>query len=237
MNDSFGPIKKTRVSENLAYEIKQKIINGSLKAGDKLPSERDLAKQCETSRVTVREAFRLLESDGLLTIKQGADGGAFIREIDLKTVENSLNVFFQYSDISLSNLTETRAIVEPQIARLAAQNRTEANINEMEKIINHCSHSLDMKQIDLEALFQFHFILAKASQNPLLTAISNSLIRFLGGKLASSNMEDAGHFYQKDQEFHQQIFSAVKNKQPEKAREVMQNHIEVFNKIMLKRYG
>ena len=193
--------RKTRVAENLSLEIKQKILRGTLKAGDKLPSERELAKQCSTSRITVREAFRLLERDGLLTIKQGVEGGAFITETNYKMVEHSLSVFFQYSYLPVSKLTETRIIVEPEVARLAAQKRSKGNIVELEEIIKRCQHGIDTNNLEPDAHLQFHNLLAKASQNPLLIAISNALIRYLGVKMKTSNYDEVADNYIQDQEF------------------------------------
>ena len=236
MDDAFGPLRKTRVAENLAFEIKQKILRGALKAGDKLPSERELAKQCSTSRITVREAFRLLERDGLLCIKQGVEGGAFITETDYKMVEHSLSLFLQYSYLPVSKLTETRFIVEPEVAKLAAQKRSNQNLIELEGITNRCQHGLDINQPEPDAHLQFHFLLAKASQNPLLIAISNSLIRFLGEKLEKSNLEETSGDYLKDQEFHREIFFAVKDGNTQKAFNIMKAHIEVFNDIVNKKH-
>jgi GntR family transcriptional repressor for pyruvate dehydrogenase complex len=232
MNELFGPVRKTRVAENLASEIRQNILKGTLIPGDKLPSERELAKQCSTSRITAREAFRLLESEGLLAIKQGIDGGAFITETDHKMVEHSLRVFYKYGFLSIEKLTETRIIIEPEIAKLAAVRRTKANLKEMEKVIIHCQDLLDTKKADFNFHLQFHYFLAKASKNPLLMAISNSLVRFLGDKLATSNSGTQYTSHVKDQKFHQEIFSAIKKKNADQAQSRMLKHIQVFSKLV-----
>jgi DNA-binding FadR family transcriptional regulator len=232
MEDSFKPIKKTRVAESLALEIKQKILRGSLSAGDKLPSEREMSKQCSTSRITVREAFRLLENEGLLLIKQGVDGGAFITETSHKMVEHSLHVFFKYGYLPVNKLTETRIIVEPEVAKLAAVNRSEGNLKELEEITEHCRLMIEKGKIDPKLHLQFHYLLARASQNPLLMAISNALISFLGEKLQPP--EDATNFnnYKKDQEYHQEILLCVKKENAKKAYTVMKKHIEAFSRLV-----
>jgi GntR family transcriptional repressor for pyruvate dehydrogenase complex len=236
MNDSFGPIKKTRVAENLAMEIKHRILKGSLNPGDKLPSERDLAKQCSTSRITVRETFRLLENEGLLIIKQGIDGGAFITEVDHKTVEHSLGVFFRYGDVSIEKLMETRLIIEPEIARLAAAKRTNEDLKELKDIIDDCQTLLDRQKPDMNIHLQFHSVLAKSSQNPLLMAISNSVIRYLGNIVRTANTEADYHYHTNDQKFHRDIYTAVKNHHKNKAQKAMIEHIEVFSEQLSRDY-
>ena len=179
----------------------------------------------------------MLERDGLLCIKQGVEGGAFITETDYKMVEHSLSLFLQYSYLPVSKLTETRFIVEPEIAKLAAQKRSNENLIELEEITIRCQHGLDINKLEPDAHLQFHFLLAKASQNPLLIVMSNSLIGFLGAKLKKSTLEDVSCNYLKDQEFHRRIFIAVKNKNTQKAFDIMKEHIAVFNEIVNKKHG
>jgi DNA-binding FadR family transcriptional regulator len=237
MGESFGPIKRTRVAEILANEIKQKILKGMLKCGDKLPSERELAKQCSTSRITVRESFRMLENEGLLQIRQGADGGAFIAETNYKNVMRQLNVFYEYGYLSLDKLLEARRIVEPEVARLSARNRTEDDIDELEKIIHRCQVALDRKQPEADLQLQFHCLIAKASQNPLLIAVSNSLIRFLGEKMLKPSSDRIYQHYVDDQKFHQKIFLAINNKDQEGAYREMKKHVQVFDYVFRSNRG
>ena len=83
------PPRIARVSDNLADRIKRQISSGKLTAGEKLPAEREMARRYKTSRVSVREAYRSLEELGLLAIRRGADGGAFINEMGHGAVQRS----------------------------------------------------------------------------------------------------------------------------------------------------
>ena len=85
-----------RVSETIARRIKKQISTGALLPGEKLPAERDMAQRFRTSRVSVREAYRSLEELGLLTIRRGAEGGAFIADIDHGPVMRSLSLMLQH---------------------------------------------------------------------------------------------------------------------------------------------
>src|SRR5918994_4771513 len=101
------PISRTnRVSENLAKRIKRQISSGKLTAGEKLPAEREMARLYNTSRVSVREAYRSLEELGLLTIRRGADGGAFIADIDHTPVMRSLSLMLRLGKTTHEEITQ-----------------------------------------------------------------------------------------------------------------------------------
>lgn len=229
MSTLFKPIQNVRVAEELTSQIIQSIIKRKLNKGDKLPSERELAEMCSVSRVTVREALRTLEKKGLVVIKRGAKGGAFITEINFETVEDSLNDFFNFGDVSLEKISEARLIIEPAIAELASKKRTSKNLEEIEEVINHCRQLIDTGQYEVDAQVQFHYAIARASKNPVLMVVSNSLMNFLSRKLYLINPNI--HSFMKDQEFHFEIFDAIKNNNEKKAFQVMKEHVEIFKKL------
>src|SRR5262252_4172852 len=110
-----------RVSDAIVRRITDQISKGRLVAGHKLPAERDMARQFKTSRVSVREAYRSLEEVGLLRIRRGADGGAFIAAVDHSPVQRSLALVLGLKNTSHRQLTDARLLIEPPIARMAAE--------------------------------------------------------------------------------------------------------------------
>ena len=116
----FKPIQSERVSNFVVDQIKEAVFRKRLKAGDKLPSERQLMDEFKTSRVTIREALKILEQFGILEIKRGMDGGAFIRDPNTKFVNNFLQDIFSMGKIKIPDLTEARLAVEPFSVKLAA---------------------------------------------------------------------------------------------------------------------
>ena len=86
---NFKPIKQTRVSEEVAEQLKETILNGQFKAGDRLPSERDLAEAFQVSRVAIREALRSLENSGFIITRQGATGGAFVTDLTFSSLSKA----------------------------------------------------------------------------------------------------------------------------------------------------
>ena len=231
MPELFGPIKKIRVAEELASQIKKSILQEKISPGDKLPSERELAEKCSISRAAVREAFRILEKEGLLLIKRGVDGGAFITEVHSKTVEDLFNVFFRYGDVSIDNISEARVVIEPQIAKLASIKRTKENLKEMEEAFNHCQVLIENGKPDATSQMQFHYALAMSSKNPVLIVMLNSLLNFFQKKLFLLNPNSTLQSCIKDQEFHLKLLNAIKSKNEEIASLVMKEHMETFAKI------
>ena len=110
-----------RVSETIASRITEQISSGALRPGEKLPAERDMAERFRTSRVSVREAYRSLEELGLLTIRRGAEGGAFITDLDHKAVVRSFSLMLRLGKTTHAEIAEACLLVEPPIARLAAR--------------------------------------------------------------------------------------------------------------------
>src|SRR5881409_554946 len=100
--------RPARVSEAIVRRIKDQISKGRLTAGHKLPAERDMARQFKTSRVSVREAYRSLEELGLLRIRRGAEGGAFIAKFDHEPVRRSLSLVLGLGRTSHEEITEAR---------------------------------------------------------------------------------------------------------------------------------
>src|SRR6266542_3215652 len=124
-----------RVSETIVHRIKKQISEGRLQAGHKLPAEREMARRFKTSRVSVREAYRSLEELGLLRIRRGADGGAFIVKVDHEPVLRSLALVLGLGKTSHKQLTEARMLIEPPIAEFAALRARKDDVARLERVL------------------------------------------------------------------------------------------------------
>lgn len=131
----FTPAKTQRASEAIYNQIYPKIVSGELKPGDRLPSERELAEMFQRSRPVVREALRMLQQDGLLETSVGSAGGAVIRGISLKSVEEPLKNLVAMGAINLEELLEYRHINDRGCARLAAIHHTEEDAAALQKTL------------------------------------------------------------------------------------------------------
>ena len=97
---SFKPIKQSRVSGEVAEQLKQSILLGQFEAGDKLPSERDLSNQFQVSRIAIREALRFLENTGFVETRQGVTGGTFVTDLSFEHLSNAFVDLFLAEKIS-----------------------------------------------------------------------------------------------------------------------------------------
>src|SRR3989449_1381053 len=127
----LGPIKSTRIYEEIVRQVKQLIAEGRLKSGDQLPPERDLAEKFVVSRTSVREARRALESLGFVEIRPGE--GTFIREVSVEALIEPLALVMASQRGAIAELFEARRLLEPAIAALAAGRATPEELSEMER--------------------------------------------------------------------------------------------------------
>ena len=130
----FTQAKQSRVFQDVIYQIEEAILKGKLKAGDRLPAERELKEIFRTSRGTLREALRVLEQKGLIAIKTGANGGPVVKEVTTRQVSESLGLLIRYQKIPLKDLAEFREGVEGIVAGLAAQRAKRRDKEHLKKL-------------------------------------------------------------------------------------------------------
>jgi DNA-binding FadR family transcriptional regulator len=179
----FDPVRTRRTFEEAVEQIADRVRLGELRAGDRLPSERDLAKLMQISRPTVREAIRVLADAGVVAVKSGAGGGIFVASeiapASLLARESEERVD------GIVVVLEARRAIEPQVAVLAGIHGTEEDFAAMARTIEHQRALLDDggvlahedRFLGLER--QFHLAMARASGNPRLARIMRALIRDL----------------------------------------------------------
>ena len=138
----FSRVSVGRISEIIVEQIRLLMRQGQLKPGDRLPPERDLCARFGVSRVTVREALRMLESAGLVEIRVGARGGAFVTAPSSNRVGEGLADLLTLSVISAANVTEVRLILEVGIVPLVCERATEDDLAELEKICERSEAAL-----------------------------------------------------------------------------------------------
>ena len=214
-----------RVSETIANRIKRQMSSGKLIAGHKLPAEREMAKKYKTSRVSVREAYRSLEEIGLLVIRRGADGGAFIAEPDHNSVQRSLSLLLQLGRTSHQELTEARLMIEPPIARLAARRARPVDIAKLRLVLERQEAALARKGHFRGHSLQFHRAVAECAGNLPLITLMNSLADLtleIVTKIDTPRPVKEGICT-----FHRSIFEAIARHDEEAAHRLMVEHIGV----------
>src|SRR5260370_42004667 len=203
--------REGRVSDTIVRRIKKQISDGRLVAGHKLPAEREMARQFKTSRVSVREAYRSLEELGVLRIRRGADGGAFVLQIDHEPVLRSLALVLGLAKTSHKELTEARMLLEPPIARLAALSARKDDIIRLERV-------LLQEEKDAARLMgpfrptasRFHRSVADCTRNLALIVLMNALADLTADAAAALDVMTRTRHRLKNCEFHRQLFEAIR---------------------------
>jgi GntR family transcriptional repressor for pyruvate dehydrogenase complex len=167
---SFTPIRTRRVFEEVIDQFREQMRNGQLKPGDKLPSERELARQFQASRNAIREALRTLEVAGFIELQTGAKGGAFVREIDARLIADSMRDMLHLGQITIEHLTQARLWIETIVTRVACQRATEEDFAELETNIDLGVELMRQGRLveKVAVNIEFHNILARATKNPVL---------------------------------------------------------------------
>ncbi|MGX9936508.1 FadR/GntR family transcriptional regulator [Advenella kashmirensis] len=174
---SFKKIGSGRSFEAVVKQIRDQIASGELKENDRLPAERELALQFGVSRNTVREALRSLENSGLVSLKKGVSGGAFICIRPGKFVTGAFSDLFRLGILNAEQLTEARVIVGVEVARLACARITESDIAALQENLEKSrtlSEAGDLRN-KAYANLEFHEILAAATGNPVLIIMTDAL--------------------------------------------------------------
>jgi len=222
----FKSVRSDRVSQVIIDQIKEAIFQKKLKIGDKLPSERQLTEQFETSRVTIREALRTLEHFGILEIRRGVDGGAFVRDPQGKVVNNFLQDMFSMGNIKVSQLTEARMAVEPFSAKVVSKRIKEHSLAQIRHNIAEAKECLKRKNFGDARLLnlEYHRLIAHAAENPVIFFIVDSVMDIMENNIEGIFLanEQVKHTLQ----FHEKIYDAMKSHDSERAYDLMLRHIE-----------
>ncbi len=220
------PVRTDRVSEVIARRIKKQISDGRLTTGHKLPAERDMARQYKTSRVSVREAYRSLEELGLLTIRRGAEGGAFIATIDHEPVRRSFSLLLGLGQTSHAEVTEARMLIEPSIARLAALRARPEDIANLERVLKQEEAEMRRPSPDSgRTAGQFHRAIADCARNTPLVVLMNALADLTAESVSSLDVKIRTRHRRKNCEYHRELFEAIRQGDDDAAYTLMIRHV------------
>jgi GntR family transcriptional repressor for pyruvate dehydrogenase complex len=219
----FNQVRQGRISDNIVAQIKNAIFAAIYKPGDKLPSEKELIKLFNVSRISLREGLRSLEKMGLITIKPGVTGGAFVSQMGTKSVSDSLSNMVRLGRISLDEIWEFRMIIEPNIARLAAERRSDWDIKKMVEMISVRENALKARKTPVVSHIDFHLAIAKSARNPLPILIMEAIGEILIDefKKLSFSLSD----YRSIVKFHKEIFEYIKRKDTQRVGKSMHAHL------------
>ncbi len=182
----FSPISPQKISDSIAIHIEDMILNGLLMPGDKLPAERDLAKDMEVSRTSLRDALVKLEARGLLEARHS--GGTVVRDIIGPALTDQLAVLLREKPDALLDLLEVREALERVAAYYAAQRATEPDreiLNQRFSMLNQYSDRGEPEK-DAVAIVEYYLAIANASHNIALMHVMRGLYRLMPGSISDT---------------------------------------------------
>lgn len=224
VGNKFSALKKERLNEKVVSQIKELIFSKELKIGEKLPSERDLVDRLKVSRVVLREALRYLEQSGLIDIRPGISGGAFVVYNLQKPLFECVYDLFNGGSLTLSHFVEARETVECFTIRRAAEKGTAEFVNKLEQLNNEMIADLKDKQRFVSGNAAFHREIAVISDNPLMLLIVQALFDLL--KRLRPDFAQTARFMKHTYERHAAIIQALRAKDVSLCEELMARDVE-----------
>ncbi|TAJ13737.1 FadR family transcriptional regulator [Marinilabiliaceae bacterium JC017] len=237
MDDIFGKIGTSQtLSQKIERKIEEAIRQKKLIPGNKLPSEKELCESFAVSRTALREALRRLSARGLIEIKKGS--GMYVSEIRIEDAIKSLNLYYdlKFDSNLIGQIIEVRRLFEPEIARMAARNRTandlkilRDNLDELEK----CDP--DNTQLEVDVINRFHMYMAKSTGNPIAIISMEPIYSLLPRmrNLIYANIEGEKEYTFRLQK---EIFEAVELQEEQKAYEfsveLLERNQEIYDRFL-----
>ena len=219
----FTPIESKRIFEEISSKVKALIFDGTLKPGDRLPSEQELAKQFGVGRQSVREALRLLELSGFVSIQKGYGGGPVVKDTISTRIRNLYLDAFRMEKITIEEFTTARSVIEKAILNEVIDKADDSDIKRIQTNLAEAQELIANKKMATDENFDFHALLASASKNKVFIILEKS-INAIHRNLRSRSTAD----YETTRnavKAHQKILDAIINKDREKAIKLIDQHI------------
>lgn len=231
---AFKPAPVRRAREQVETQLREAILSGAFKSGDRLPSEAELGEQFGVSRTTIREALGSLASAGLISKTPGASGGSFVRIVDHETlgfsVGESMENTLRFGNIDFREINQTRRMLEVPSVRAAAQRRSVADIEVLTENIERQKNATvdDPESADLDT--SFHTAIAEASKNRVLASFVFALHRVLRQLLFLDISPEEGKAFVQQ---HIAIVQGIINGDEAAAAKAMEEHLDYLDQLQV----
>jgi len=164
-------VRVPKTAELVARELRRRIIRGELNEGDNLPPESTLIEEFGVSRPTMREAFRILETERLISVSRGSRGGATVHQPDVDVVARYAGLYLQARNATLGDVYEARMLIEPPAARLLAERRPRKVIEQLKSLISDIEDHIEDAEAYSHHAAEFHRLVIEGSGNETLNLL------------------------------------------------------------------
>jgi DNA-binding FadR family transcriptional regulator len=226
-----------RQSEVVAREIFSGIVSSNLPEGTRLPNEKAMLEQYQVGRSTLREALRILESRGVLSVRSGRDGGPVVRRPRAADLGEALTVLLQFEKVPFTEVFAARQALEPTLAALAARNVKKATLRSMRECVDRMSAHIDESVVFHAENLRFHGLIASASGSSVLELLERALESVAGG-MAFGAVGDTFSSAQRQMavQWHERLYEALAAHDEQAARDAMEKHLYEAQKHWLAGY-
>jgi GntR family transcriptional repressor for pyruvate dehydrogenase complex len=228
----FSPIHNRRVFEDISHRIKELIFDGFLKPGDRLPSETQLAERFNVGRQAIREALRLLEMSGFITVQKGASGGPIIKDTILNRLSELLSDAIRMKRVSLEELTVARLEIERVVLNHVFNHIEPSHVHALEENLARAREKIELNMVPSEENMEFHRLLARASGNHVFVIAVESIMPVVGDFLCrlAPDVETSSSVVG----YHEAILGAVVEGKRDEAFRLLEEHLlEVRKRLQI----
>ena len=227
-------LRGSKLPYRVASAIVEEVVDRDLAVGDALPSEPELAEQFGISRASIREALRVLETFGVVRIKPGKNGGNAVGALDADALARSLALFFRMARVTYRDLMDARLVIEPYMARRAAERDDEQLLAELRATLEREAASTAGTRDGDEAALAFHRLLCGASGNPAMDSLGRAIHALYGDRLAADLLYEPG-VWATVRQVHQEIGQAILAGNGGRAQELTAAHMQDFHALQQQR--
>ncbi|WP_211225732.1 FadR/GntR family transcriptional regulator [Nocardioides alkalitolerans] len=218
----------------VAQRIVQDALRAGLGPGELLEPERTMLEKYQTGRGTLREALRLLEFQGVISLKPGPRGGPVLQNPDAAHLGSTLVLLMQLRSAPFRNIVEVRSAVEPMISNLAATRMTDEELTALRGTVDQMRDEMDDQYSFLDANKRFHDIIAWSSRNSLFGYVIESLLGIMDGTVIG--IDYPGYRRTAILKAHVEIYEALAARDPEASEARMREHIEAYERYAERKF-
>jgi DNA-binding FadR family transcriptional regulator len=231
-------LRVPKAAEILASHLRQRIIRGELKEGDRLPTEQNLIEQFGVSRSTFREAFVLLAAEGLISVSRGARNGALVHRPSVKVASRQMNFIMQANNVTLDDVYRSLGIFEPAVVRNLAETSTKADIRVLREQVARMRQAVDDDHDFAELAALFHRTLAERAGLKSIALIMELMADVVGAYVESSSAAQPPRINRKAKllaiRTREKLVNLIEKRDADAAEALWRVHFEVTREVMLR---
>ena len=228
------PQRPPKAAMLVAQRIVRDALRDNMVAGDLLLPEKTMLEKYQTGRGTLREALRLLEFQGVISLKPGPRGGPVLQDPNATHLASTVVLLMQLKQAPFSTIVEVRSTMEPMISSLAAQRMTDESLADLATTIDQMREDMGDQHSFLDANKRFHDIIAWSSGNTLFGYIIDSLLGIMDGTVLG--VDYPGHRRTAILKAHEEIYEALAARDPELSETRMREHIQAYERYAERKF-